>query len=218
MVTTPLDDPSVKPDDLIDYPCKICGGTLPRVTHHWIATTQQWMHPAVHDRCATAWEKQKAAPKTTKHAVPERFAHFDATRANAEAVRLCGEFSPESKVKTLALIGGPGKGKSRLLWATVAGFFAELGHGWVEHFEFENLMAEYDKADLVKVTQSRYVLVDDIGSIDCYGRERAGLQAALRSRIKSNERWTFLTIDRLENFDPDLGRILKDRAISMLIE
>ena len=215
MVTTPLD----KPDDLIDYPCKLCGGKLPRVKHHWIATTGQWAHATVHERCADAWSKgQQETQKKKGYAVPERFAHFDATRANAEAVSLCGTFSPESKVKTLALIGAPGKGKSRLIWAAVQGFFAELGHGWVEAFEFENLMAEYDKADLVKVTQSRYVLVDDIGSIDCYGRERAGLQAALRSRIKSGEKWTFLTIDRLENFDPDLGRILKERAISMLLD
>lgn len=199
-----------QPPDIPDWKCRICGHPM-RVRHYNILG--RWLHPTVHDRCSDQWSRDKAALDRggTSHEIPERFARFDGTRADAEATRLCGAFSPQSKVKTLAIIGTPHRGKSRLLWATVQSFFDELGHGWPEAFVFETLMAEFDKPILQRIATARYVLIDDVGSCESYGRERAALQAALRSRIKASK-WTFLTIDSM-SFDPDLEHVFEDRAL-----
>jgi hypothetical protein len=201
-----------KPADIPDWKCLICGKPF-LVTHYQILG--KWIHPAVHDRCGERFYKEKNTIRAPELKIPERFAHFDQKQGNAEAMSLCAAFSHESKVKTLAIIGTPHKGKSRLLWMAVKSFFNELGHGWVEAFGFEELMAEFDKGTMQKIATSRYVLVDDVGCVESYGRERAALQAALRARIKNNL-WTFLSVDSI-SFDPGLESILKDRALMVVL-
>jgi DNA replication protein DnaC len=205
MVPTELD----KPADLLNYPCKLCGKPLARVEHFWVLN--RWMHISVHNRCAEEWSRVKAAPKRELK-IPERFQSFDNRLANGEAARLCGAFSPQSNVKTLAILGLPGQGKSRLLWETAKTFMEDLGHGELVPFQFEALITEFDKSNFIKLSQARYVLLDDVGSCESYGRERAALQAALRSRIKRGDLWTFLTIDNL-SFDPELEHVFKGRAL-----
>jgi hypothetical protein len=200
-----------KPPD-ISWNCSICGGKM-QVTHYEILG--KWLHPTVHERCSQQFYRNKNAAQSPKLEIPERFAHFDGKQVDTEALRLCGTFSPESKVKTLAIAGMPHKGKSRLLWITVKGFFDELGHGWVDAYLFEELMSDYDKGTMTRIATSRYVLVDDIGAVESYGRERAALQAALRSRIK-NGLWTFISIDSM-TFDPELENVLKDRAVLVVL-
>lgn len=202
MVTVDLDE---KPAD-IHWKCLICGKPF-LVTHYQIL--DKWVHPTVHDRCADQYYKKKDAAPGLQ--IPERFAHFDGSKLSDEARSLCGTFTPQSEVHTLVIVGPPHKGKSRLLWNVVKGFFVELGHGWVDAFLFEELMAEFDKEALRKIAAARYVLVDDIGAVESYGRERAGLQAAIRTRIK-NGLWTFLSIDSM-SFDPELENVFKGRAI-----
>ena len=63
---------------------------------------------------------------------------------------------------------------------------------------------------------SQYVFIDDIGSVECYGRERANLQNLIRARIQKGQ-WTFLTIDSM-NFDPDLKHVLTGRAVDIWID
>jgi hypothetical protein len=196
-----------KPAD-IHWKCLICGKPF-LATHYQIL--DKWVHPTVHDRCAEQYYKNKDTARAPGVQIPERFASFDGSKLSDEARSLCAAFTPTSEVKTLAIVGPPHKGKSRLLWNVVKGFFIELGHGWVEPYLFENLMAEYDKAALQKIATSRYVLVDDVGAVESYGRERAGLQAAIRARIK-NGLWTFLTIDSM-SFDPELENVFKGRAL-----
>jgi hypothetical protein len=211
MVNVDLDTRPPKPADLAEYKCRLCGRPLPPpIQHHWVY--DRWLHPTTHPKCGEAWSAKQSNGKQKLPDLPERFAHFDARLANNEAARAAGAFSPQSKVKTLVIQGLPGKGKSRLLWSVVEQFFGELGHGWVEAFLFETLIADYDKAALMKIASNRYVLVDDIGSCESYGRERAGLQAALRSRIKRGDLWSFLTVDA-NTFDPGLEDICKDRAL-----
>lgn len=205
MVNTPEFD---KPNDY-EGTCELCGGSM-LITHHLLLN--HWIATRAHDRCideryATTFHKAKTPPE-----MPERFRSFDIKQADQRAVRLVEGFSPQSKLKTLAILGIAGQGKSRLLWATVVGFFDQLGGAaWVEHFGFEQLMSELDRAALNRITHARFVLVDDIGCIESYGKERAGLQAALRTRIKGGK-WTFLTVDNMD-FDPGLEDVLKHHAV-----
>ena len=195
-----------RPDDY-DGACEICGQSM-RITHHLLGTN--WRPVRAHDYCINKFYSvtRSKAPRE----IPERFQTFNPQKADQRAMRLAEAFSPQSKVKTLAILGTPGKGKSRILWAAVIQFFDELGGtAWVESFGFESLMTEYDKLALNRIAKARFVLVDDIGCIMSYGKERAGLQAALRSRIKSGK-WTFITVDDM-GFDPGLEDVLRSFAL-----
>ena len=195
-----------RPDD---HPgmCEICGQPM-RVTYHLLGTN--WRPTRAHNQCIES--HYSTTHSKTPREIPERFRTFNPKEADQRAMRLAEAFSPQSKVKTLAIRGKPGKGKSRILWAAVIGFFDALGGtAWVESFGFESLMTEYDKLALNRIAKARFVLVDDIGCIMSYGKERAGLQAALRSRIKSGK-WTFITVDDM-GFDPGLEDVLRSFAL-----
>lgn len=205
MVKTPLEFDD-KPDDYHGT-CELCGKPL-YITHHRLF--DRWHATRAHERCID--ERFSTTKPKKPRVVPARFGEFDPTKADKRAMGLCAGFSPESKVRTLAILGVPALGKSRLLWATAIQFFDDLGGtAWVDAFGFEKLVAELDRAALAKITNARYVLVDDIGCIESYGRERAALQAALRARIKGGK-WTFLTVDNMD-FDPGLEDVLKHHAL-----
>lgn len=207
MVITELD----RPEDF-DGKCEICGGPM-RVVHFRGFT--RWLPRRAHDVCIdnrNAPKNKAVKPQT----VPEKFSSFDIEQADKESLKLATGFLAQTKRRVLAIIGNPGHGKSRLLWMTVKEFFDERGNGeWVEAFDFEALVAELDKEALGRLTQAKYALVDDIGSVASYGRERAGLQAVLRARIKAN-RFTFVSIDNLE-FDPGLESLLKSSTYMVAV-
>jgi predicted AAA+ superfamily ATPase len=150
-----------------------------------------------------------------QHFDPEKFGH---EKAQAQAV----EFGPSAERHSLALIGPARQGKSRLMWKVVQQFFDDLqnlegNQDWVDQIYFEELMVDFQRSAIDRVAQSRYCFIDNIGCVDSYGRERAQLQSAIRTRVRDN-RWTFLTIDNLQNFDPGLADILKSRAKVIYIE
>lgn len=208
MVKTDLDQPT-------HVQCAICGQMLV-ANYHWFFG--RWRHATVHEKCAQDWEKNFGHRKVNPQEVPPRFAEFDPTKANKRVVAACGGFSPESNLKTLAIIGERATGKSRLMWATIQSFFGELERltgmlAWVDYYLFTDLITEFDRNALVRVKAGRYVAIDDIGCTDSYGRERAQLQDVIRTRVQKGM-WTFLTIDNPE-FDSGLADLFRDRALTV---
>lgn len=205
------------PEPITGYNCRLCGAPLKLVQWHWVY--DRWLHDTVHVRCAEEWEKRKATEgvKAMEREIPERFRHFDAKKANQEALWRAQEFSPESDKKTLAIVGVPGRGKSRLMWAIVEQFFAELGGSrWVEYFLFEDLITEFDRNALTKLKGAKHAFIDNVGGVESYGRERAQLQSVIRTRINKGM-WTFLTIDNID-FDSGLKALCRDRALFVVID
>jgi hypothetical protein len=220
MVITELD----RPPDRDDFPCLICGQPM-HVSYIWVGGDHpraHWMQNAsVHPKCLERYNAQPMGARIVKQEVPEHFRDFDSTRCNPRALDLAADFGPRSKKHILAVLGLPHRGKSRLLWASVKGFFDELkstsGRSfWVSYFSFLELIAELDREAIARLKNETFVFVDDIGAVDCYGRERGMIQAAIRSRVQRNA-WTFLTIDSVE-FDPDLITQLRERAILITLD
>ena len=125
-------------------------------------------------------------------------------------------FGPESPQHILVIVGVRALGKSRLMWAIVTQFFDELrehtgANRWCDYFTSSDLLTEFDRSTLIRLKGCAYAFVDDLGSTDSFGRQRAQLQDAIRSRIYKNQ-WTFLTIDDV-NFDPGLPDFLRGRAV-----
>jgi hypothetical protein len=220
MVRTPLDnfDGELSPTPLhID--CALCGKPLVARYHYLFG---RWLHSTVHNKCVEEYDR-KIAQRSSKSAdqeMPPRFAHFEARLAIAEAVEAVEGFSPDSELKTLAIIGVPARAKSRLMWCVIQGFFAELERKtglrrWVDYYIFPDLVTEYDKNVLTKVKLGKYVFIDDVGCTESYGRERAAVQDVIRTRVQKGM-WTFLTID-----DPEFDRfkdIFPGRAVEVWIK
>ncbi len=214
MVRTPLDG---KPEP-ITVPCMLCGEPF-IAKYHWFGT--RWIRSSAHEKCTEAYDRQKAVNKPVERPIPPRYRDFNATKANQDALVAAKGFSHKSEFKTLAIGGMPARGKSRLMWAIIQGFFDQLEadtglRRWVDYYLFTDLITEQDKSVLAKVKMGRYVFVDDIGCTDSYGRERAALQDVIRTRIQK-EQWTFLTIDS-PDFDPGLKDFFRDRAIDIWID
>ena len=220
MVRTPLDyfDGEISPTPL-QIDCALCAKPMVARYHYLFG---QWLHSTVHDKCADEYDR-KIAQRSSKSAdqeMPPRFAHFEARLAIAEAVEAVEGFSPDSELKTLAIIGVPARAKSRLMWCVIQGFFAELERKsglrrWVDYYLFPDLVTEYDKNVFTKIKLGKYVFIDDIGCTESYGRERASVQDVIRARVQKNM-WTFLTID-----DPEFDRfsdIFRARAIEVWID
>jgi hypothetical protein len=220
MVRTPLDyfDGEISPTPLrID--CALCGKPVVARYHYLLG---RWLHPSVHEKCAEAWDRKIAQrfAKDVEQEIPARFAQFNAKMAIAEAVEAVEGFSPDSELKTLAIIGVPARAKSRLMWCVVQGFFAELERKtglrrWVDYYIFPDLVTEQDKSMFTKVKVGKYVFIDDIGCTESYGRERAAVQDVIRARVQKGM-WTFLTID-----DPEFDRfkdIFRGRAVEVWIK
>jgi hypothetical protein len=203
-----------KPADITDWKCKWCGQSM-TVTHHWVLSL--WLHPTVHDTCADAYMAKQTERAGPKPLIPERFRDWQVERfqhkqAFADAV----SFDPDSAFKTLVIVGEPGNGKTRLMWTVINQFFDVMRQRtgeqrWVDHYLFTDIVSELDKTLLAKMKMTKYLYVSDVGSVDSYGRERAGLQQVLRSRIQHGQ-WTFLCIDSLQTFDPGLEDFFKGRA------
>ena len=215
MVRTQLDG---DPEPVI-VTCAICSKPL-KARYHWLFN--RWIRGTVHDQCSQDWEKKHAfsKPQPKEREMPPRFEGFDSSRANAEALAVCGAFSPSSALHTLAIIGLPARGKSRLMWATITSFFDELERAtgerrWVDYYLFTDLAFEPERAALAKAKIGKYVFIDDIGSTESYGRDRAQIQDVIRTRIQKGM-WTFLTIDN-QDFDQGFKDIFRDRAVDIWI-
>lgn len=182
------------------------------------------MRPSVHEDCYQKWKTDHEAKGTIDTPIPERFQQFEPARfGNPGALSEATQFGPDSALHTIAIIGHPRRGKSRLAWAIVKTFFDEFrkqsGQSrWVDYYLFSQLMSEYDRGSTQLLLGSRYLFVDDIGCIDSYGRDRAALQGVIRTRIAQNRTWTFLTFDNLPGFDPGLEEILKNGAVNIIVE
>jgi DNA replication protein DnaC len=203
--------------------CGWCGEKM-TVTHHWIPVLNHWTHAAIHVRCQDEYYRQASqkSHKSQEREIPERFIRFDPTLADSSALDACAAFTPDSKLRTLVLVGVPRRGKSRIMWATIAQFFdlLELQTGvrrWVDYYLFADLVSELDRGQLNRLKVAKYAFLDDVGSVESYGRERAALQQVIRARIQSNRDWFFLTIDSL-NFDLGLQDFLKGRATTHYID
>jgi DNA replication protein DnaC len=220
VVHTELDKPPDK-----EFRCRICGEPMV-VTHHWIEVLDRWMHASVHVACQGIYDRQRAAEthksQKSERAIPERFLTFDAHKANPEALAIAQSFMPDSKLKTLAIIGPSGRGKSRLMWATIGQFFdileMELGaKRWVEYFLFSDLVSELDRTELNRLKIAKYAFLDDVGVVESYGKERASLQQVIRARIQKDQNWTFMTIDSLL-FDNGLKDFMRGRAVTIYLD
>ena len=207
-----------KPADK-EIACMLCRQPM-WVTHYWIGVVNHWWHATVHERCLDAYDalRRKSQLSVVKgREVPERFLDFNHALADQEALAIAKSFTPDSKLRTLALIGVPRRGKSRIMWAVVTQFFdlLELKTGadcWIQYFIFPDLVSELDRVMLNRLKTAKYAFVDDIGSVESYGRERAALQQVIRTRIQKGDLWSFLVIDSL-TFDPGLQDLLKGRAV-----
>jgi hypothetical protein len=181
----------------------------------------RWLHPTVHVRCRDLYDRNQAEVRSSLHVLeremPERFLKFDPSKADARALMIAQGFTPQSDRKTLVLIGVPARGKSRIMWAVITQFFDILreetgAERWVDYFTFADLVSESDRTMLNRFKLSKHAFLDNLGCVESYGRERAGLQQVIRARIERGENWTFLTIDSLR-FDDGLETLLKGRAI-----
>jgi hypothetical protein len=202
--------------------CLICDQPLVSY-YHWIPVLNYWMRSSCHAQCVETWKRDNRGKDTQpfERPVPERFAHFDPRQANAEALKAVQGFWHASALKTLVIAGVPARGKSRLMWATIASYFDELeqetgAKRWVDYYLFTDLITEWDRTLLSKVKMGKYVFIDDVGSTDCYGRERAQLQDVIRTRVQKGQ-WTFLTIDSMD-FDPGLPDFFKERAVTVYLD
>src|SRR5258705_13473964 len=105
MIETEFD----KPADM-EIKCMICSGSL-KVTHHWIRLLDHWMHPTCHNRCVENWSK--TAKEQVAREIPERFQNFDATKVpDTSAIERACEFTIDSGLKTLAIVGPRGSAKT----------------------------------------------------------------------------------------------------------
>lgn len=207
MVHTELD----QPDD-VEVRCRICGETL-KARYFWVY--DRWLRPSVHDRCADKVQARMEEGPRVEREIPDRFRQFDTKRCNQRALADAQAFDPDSRLKTLAIMGVPGRGKSRLAWAIAGQFFDMLyestgSQKWLDYFSFEQLMSEFDRFTINRIAASKFAFIDDLGCIESSGREKFLLQSAIRTRVKTS-RWTILTIDDM-SFDPELKDVLVDRA------
>jgi DNA replication protein DnaC len=218
MIRIPFEQPADK-----KWKCKVCG-ELMTVRYHWVF--DRWLHPTIHERCVEAHDRSRAAAQSSLHvlerAMPARFAVFDPQKTNADALRAAQDFTPDSKVKTLAIIGVPHRGKSRLMWAVVTQFFDILreqtgAKRWPEYYLFADIISELDRTMLNRFKLAKYAFLDDVGSVESYGRERAALQQVIRARVQKGDNWTFMTIDSLK-FDDGLEDLLRGRALTIWID
>jgi DNA replication protein DnaC len=196
--------------------CVLCHSPL-KVTYHWIVN--HWLHATVHDQCAANFEKRLKGKKALITEIPERFQHWDSAQfSNQQAVADASSFDLNAAYTVLALVGLPGRGKSRLMWHVVSQFFSDLPGKWVDYFLFVDLMSgEYDQSRIIKIKTSPFVFIDDIGCTESYGRTRAQLQDAIRYRVQMR-RWTFLTIDD-PSFDNGLiENVFRDRAVVVIFD
>jgi DNA replication protein DnaC len=220
MLHTRLD----KPPDRDDFPCRLCGEPM-KVSYIWVGGDHPRAHwvlnHTVHARCLKNWDAQRPVGKIVSQQVPEGFRDFDGKRIDERAMAAAAEFTCDSAKHVLAILGLPHRGKSRLMWATIQGFFDALKRttgrsSWVSYFSFVELIAELDRVAIARIKNEGYVFVDDVGSVDSFGREKASLQAAIRARVQRNA-WTFLTIDSA-GFDPDLVTELRDRSTLIILD
>lgn len=212
MIHTPLE----KPAD-IKWRCKICGEEM-IVQYHWLI--DRWMHATVHERCADRIRPAKL--RGPDREIPERFLEFDPKLANQDALATAQGFMPDSKRKTLVIVGVPKRGKSRLMWSIVGQFFDVLreqtgAKRWPEYFLFADLVSELDRTQLNRFKIAKHAFLDDVGCVESYGKERASLQQVIRARIQKAENWTFMTVDSLK-FDDGLEDFMRGRAVVIYLD
>jgi hypothetical protein len=199
--------------------CMLCG--QPLKCRWWIFGGRR-IHGTVHDKCAAEFEAQRRGKKTEQAAaVPDRFKEWDSSKFHyLQALSQAQSFEPNSKYRTLVIMGDPGKGKSRLAWQIVRQFFdiwSEERHQtkWVEYFTFSDLLTEYDQSKITKVKMAQFVFLDDLAK-GTPGRTMALIQEVVRFRIKQ-QKWTFLTLDD-EAFDAGLEDLFRERAVVVTVE
>jgi hypothetical protein len=220
MIQTELD----QPPDIPMWRCKVCGDIMHDVRHYWVLN--RWLHATIHERCVEVYNKNLDLARKNKVQVeremPERFREFDPQKADQGALSALQAFWPDSKVKTLALVGVRARGKSRMMWAVIGQFFDILEHEtgakrWVEYFLFSDLISELDRGTLNRFKIAKHAFLDDVGSVESFGRERAALQQVVRARVQKGENWTFLTIDSLK-FDDGLEDLLRGRSVTVYLD
>lgn len=220
MIWTQLD----KPEDRHDFRCLLCNKPM-TVSYVWFGGDHPRAHWAqdrsVHVKCAEQRSSRPYGGKVVKDEVPERFREFDGNRCDQRTKDIATQFTPQSDKHILAVSGPPHRGKSRLVWVTIKGFFDQLRESsgksaWVSYFTFVELIAEINRDAIARIKNDPFVFVDDLGCVDSFGRERGMLQAAIRARVQRNA-WTFLTFDSA-TFDPDLLTQLKDRSTLIVLD
>jgi hypothetical protein len=194
--------------------CQLCRQPLQT---DWYWMVNRWLRATIHHQCAEAFDqKTQVKAEEIPRPIPDRFLSFDWDLADKGAKTAVTAFSPDSPLHTVALLGPPATGKSRLMWTVVKGFFDHLeattgAKRWVHYRIFPELVAEPPRELLAEIKEARYVFIDDIGSTEAYGRDKARLQDIIRLRVQKNL-WTFLTIDD-PAFDPGFKDLFRDRAL-----
>jgi hypothetical protein len=218
----PADLPENGPtNEWLDTLCMFC--RKPLRARFWMVSGKR-LRPTVHDWCADKYSKMLHDPRKTVDgdaSVPERFRHWDPAKfPNKHAFSQAQSFDPDSQLKALAILGDPGRGKSRLMWQVVRQFFeiwaeARNQSRWVEYFLFSDLMTEYDQSKITKLKLAQFAFVDDLADAPS-GRTKALIQEVIRYRVQS-QKWTFLTIDN-DGFDADLIRnVFRERAVTVKV-
>lgn len=208
---TPLDNPGPK-----EIRCKGCNEVM-TVEPFW--TGRRWLYHNCHTECL---EKTYQVRVVSKKGFPERFLEFhEAQFTDPDALRVAHAFGLNSGFKTLAIIGDPASGKSRLMWHVIGRFFTEMEQRtkqvrWVDYWLYSDLMSDPDREELKKVKSCQFAFIDDIGATEGFGRARANLQDVIRTRVQKNQ-WTFLTIDD-PRFDPGFKDLFRERAVEIYVE
>jgi DNA replication protein DnaC len=213
MIITDLDSPGGR-----DIKCVGCGEIMHDVQPFW--TGRSWIYASVHEECK---QKSYDLKVVSKKVIPERFRSFDEFQfRDTEAMRIAQAFDLDVGYKTLAIIGSPGTGKSRLMWHVLGRFFKEvqrltLKDRWVEYWIFSDLVIEPERGELAKVKSCQFCFIDDIGvTKGTQTRERVRLQDVIHARVQKGQ-WTFLTIDDPE-FDPGFKDLFRERAVEVYVE
>jgi chromosomal replication initiation ATPase DnaA len=217
-VNAPAEQPIIlleKPEP-VQTKCAICYQPL-RANFYWMVN--RWIRTTVHDKCAEAFDASRSGTirgEENATNVPERFTVFNHGQFwDKHALFEVKDFLPDSRLKTLALIGDSGLGKSRLMWAVIQQFFDQLRleNGYqskIQYFIFADVLSEFDRNKLLAIKGAKYAFIDDIGAVDSHGQPRAQLQQVIRARIQTGM-WTFLTVDN-EDFDPGMRDVFRGRA------
>lgn len=204
-----------------ERPCKFC--REPLRGHFWLWGGKKFYGATCHQVCVERYKAKLQADTVTPAAqeIPERFREWDNAKFKFPRARLdAADFLPDSKLKTVALLGPVGLGKSRLAWQIVTQFFREWSRQrgqtrWPDYFLASDLLTEYDQSRVNRIKQCQFTFIDDLGDFPS-GRMKSTLQQLIRYKVQAGH-WLFLTIDDIR-FDEDLVKhVFVDRALKIII-
>ena len=192
-------------------PCVACGRPFTSEAHRLV---RLWQYAGACPACSAPTGALPAKPaKNPTKSVPERYQGFDLSKTPAAFRNLAEQWDrakTNPSVRHVALVGPPGRGKSRALWA-LAEQVAFEENSRPKAFEWESFALKSDRARLEDLTTAPWALLDNVGLVLLFPSVAANVRAALRLRLNHGRR-TFLSIDD-PGVDPGLLETLKPIAL-----